>query len=353
MTIDRYLARTILAGFLTVLLVLMSLTLMFTFVTELKRFSDHDFGTLLAFGYALAQLPQLAYVMFPIAVFLGALLGLGNLAANTELVVLRAAGMSLPRLARPVLLTAGLLGVAGFLNSDWLVPFASEKAQQFKQQTRSDSVGAQVEKSVWFKDGARIIHVEQLDAAAQVRGLSAFEFAENGTLLRVERAESATHQQQQWQLRNVQETAFEGEKSAVAKAVRRAWRTTLTPEQMSHFVASPMVFSSYELYQHLNYLKENQLETSDYERVFWERLATPISIVLMGLLALPFVFGPLRSAGAGQRVLVGALLGLSYFVVNQVVGHSGQVYGLSPLVAAFLPTVLLAIVVFFAMRWAR
>lgn len=353
MIIDRYLARTMLAGFLTVLLVLMSLTLMFTFVTELKRFSGHEFGTLLAFGYALAQLPQLAYVMFPIAVFLGALLGLGNLAANSELVVLRAAGMSLPRLARPVLLATGVLAVAGFLNSDLLVPFASDKAEQFKQQARSGNAGARLSKSVWFKDGQRIVHLQQLDAAAQVRGLNAFEFAEDGTLLKAEIAESAIHRQQQWQLNNVQVTAFAGEKTTTEEQAKRTWQTTLTPEQMSHFVASPMVFSFYELHQHLSYLKENQLETSEYERVFWERLASPLSIMLMGLLALPFVFGPLRSAGAGQRVLVGALLGLSYFVVNQIVGHSGQVYGLSPLVAAFLPTVLLAVVVAFAMRWAR
>ena len=119
------------------------------------------------------------------------------------------------------------------------------------------------------------------------------------------------------------------------------------------FAVAPQSFSSYELFQYVRYLHDNRLDASVFEQALWRKAVVPVSIVLMCLLALPFVMGPLRDSGSGQRLVTGVVIGVVYFLANQLFRDSAQLYGLSPLFGAWGPTAVLAVITAFSLRFAR
>ena len=100
-------------------------------------------------------------------------------------------------------------------------------------------------------------------------------------------------------------------------------------------------------------LRSNGLETRAVEVAFWSRLSRSLSTVLLCVLAVAFVFGPLRSAGAGSRTVVGIVVGVAYFLVNRTLESSGDVYGLDPLLVAWAPAAGLAVVTVLALARVR
>ncbi len=83
------------------------------------------------------------------------------------------------------------------------------------------------------------------------------------------------------------------------------------------------------------------------------KLAAPITVIVMMLVAVPFVIGSLRQSGAGQRLFIGVLFGVGFYLVNEVTSSTGLIYGLSPVVTAFLPTAAVAVLVAVRLRSMR
>jgi lipopolysaccharide export system permease protein len=100
-------------------------------------------------------------------------------------------------------------------------------------------------------------------------------------------------------------------------------------------------------------LRASNLDSRRYEIAYWKRLADIVSVVLMTVLALPFVFGGLRSAGTGARLLLGLVIGLSYYVLGQLLASGGEVYGIDPRVVAWAPSAALLVVTAGALTRAR
>jgi lipopolysaccharide export system permease protein len=107
------------------------------------------------------------------------------------------------------------------------------------------------------------------------------------------------------------------------------------------------------LYRYVQQLRANGLESRSWEMALWSRVSLSVSTVLLCMLAVPFVFGPLRSAGAGSRTVIGIIVGVVYFLINRTLENSGDVYGLNPLMVAWAPAVALAIVTAVAIARVR
>ena len=103
----------------------------------------------------------------------------------------------------------------------------------------------------------------------------------------------------------------------------------------------------------MRYLRDNRQDSAPYELALWGKLMAPLATGVMIFLAIPFVFGPLRSVGMGQRVLVGALVGIGFHIMNQTFQQLGLVYGLSPVLSAVLPTGLFLALGIWMMRRVR
>jgi len=105
---------------------------------------------------------------------------------------------------------------------------------------------------------------------------------------------------------------------------------------------SPESLSILGLRRYMDYLGKNGLDTVRFEFALWHKFIYPIATGVMIILAVPMVLGRLKSSGLGQRMIAGAIIGITFHVLNQTSGHLGLVFGLSAALSATVPTILFA-----------
>ncbi len=342
--LDRYIAGTILRAFGVVLLAVGALSLVISFLNEADQLGKGSYGLLDVSLFALLTLPERLQLVMPVVALLGALLGLGGLAAGSELVVVRSAGVSVLRLAGSVavagLLLAGLTGLTG----EWLAPNAMRTAETLRDQARYGPEQVQsVRGGLWLRDQGDVIRIQGSLAEDFLTGVEIYRLDETGRFAALIHAQRARYRDGEWQLEDVQITRFEDNRVTTETQDTRPWSVSLQPSFLRLSVVKPEELSSLGLADYIDYLARNEVATADYRLALWRNLTAPITVFAMCLLALPFAFGSLRSVGAGQRLFVGGLVGVVFFIVNEIAASSGQVYGLPAWLAASWPTLALVV----------
>ncbi|HEX7029398.1 MAG TPA: LPS export ABC transporter permease LptG [Gammaproteobacteria bacterium] len=340
--LDRYLARQVIGATLLVALLLVALSAFLQLLAQLDALTG-DYGLVEAFHFVLLSAPQQLYEMLPMAVLLGSLIGLGQLSSANELMVMRAAGVSILRLARGALLGGAIIALAAFLIGEFVAPSAEQYARSMKSIARMQRVTWLGASGVWARDGHRFVNVRQMLREDELRDVFVYELDDNGELQRMLAADEAHIGSDGWQLRDISITGFTTGGVETRRVERASWETLLSPSLLRLFVVDPDTLSMQGLVRYIGYLERNGLETQRFEQAFWIKLVAPLSVLVMVLLAVPFVFGPMRSVGQGQRVIFGVLIGVGFYVFNLTLAQSGLVFGLNPFVSAWLPTVLFAI----------
>ncbi|NND37553.1 MAG: LPS export ABC transporter permease LptG [Gammaproteobacteria bacterium] len=352
--IRRYLFRSIVAATSLVMSVLMGLAVFLEFVTQLDDIGTGEYGLLQAIIYSFLKLPNIAYQMLPMAVLLGSLLGLGALANHGELVIIRAAGVSMFRLAGSVTMTGVILALITLVLGEYVGPPLDNYARQYRAQAKHANDPVATGKSAWIRDGDTYLNVSRLTDDYRLGGVYLYKMDAEGKLDAVGRADSAgVDAANQWVLSNYNETLFIGNGVKTMQARRSTQANNLSPDLISLTVVRPDGLSGVELWRYVNYLKSNELDSSKYEVAFWSRIAAAVAVAPMTVLALPFVFGRMRSSGAGAKMVVGLFIGLAYFLVARGLADGGQVYELDPIVVAWLPTVALLAATLIALARAR
>lgn len=341
--LERYLARAIVGGSLGALGVLVALSAFVLFVGQTDNVGKGSYTIPKALLFVLASMPQQAYEMFPMAVLMGALLSLGQLAAGNELTVIRASGVSVWRLARALGLGALFLAGTCLAVGELLAPSAERFALALKSNAINQRLTLVDRQGVWAKDGDTFVNVRQMRSDAQLGGVYMYQFDTAGRLVRATHAAGATRTGERWELRDVRETILTPDRSSVAGDPTRGWKSILDPELLDSFIVDYGSLSFVALSRYVDYLRENRLDSGDVEIYLWKRVAQPLDVMLLVMLALPFAFGPLRATGAGQRMVVGIMIGIAFYAASQTLLHSGTVYGLSPFLTNFLPTTILAL----------
>jgi lipopolysaccharide export system permease protein len=107
------------------------------------------------------------------------------------------------------------------------------------------------------------------------------------------------------------------------------------------------------LLTYIDYLKRNHLDSRNYESELWYRVSRTAAVMVMPMLALAFVFGSLRSGGAGARLMIGVAVGLAYYLASEMVANSGQVFNLNPALVSWLPSMALLLVTIIALARIR
>jgi len=351
--LERYLARTIVGGSFAALGVLVALSAFVLFVGQGDNIGKGSYTIGKAIVFVVASMPQTAYEMFPMAVLMGTLLSLGGLAAGNELTVIRASGVSVWRLARALLLGALLLVSVCVGIGELLAPSAERYALALKSNAQSQRLTLVDRQGVWAKDGDTFVNVRQMRSDTELGGVYMYQFDATGRMLRATHARSATRVGERWELREVRDTVLAPDRSSTSTDPTRNWKSILDPELLDSFIVDYGALSFLSLSRYAVYLRENRLDASEVEIYLWKRVAHPLDVLLLVMLALPFAFGPLRSTGAGQRMVVGILVGIVFYAAGQTLLHSGTVYGLSPFLTNFLPTAVLALATGIALQRVR
>lgn len=343
--LDRYLFFAIVRMTMLILSVLLALSTFVSFASQVKRVGTGSYSLPDALAYVALSVPQQAYEMLPLAALLGALLGLGALASNSELIVMRAAGISVWRISRSVVLAGVALGLLAFVLGEFIGPPAEQYAKKQRAQKLHKQLNFAGGQSGWIKDGNLIVNIGELLDGGRAGTIGIYQFDPQGRLMGVAAASSAkVTDDATWHLENYRETRFTPDGVFARKQRMEIRESTLSPELIKLSVVDPDQFSAHRLRQYVNHLRSNNLDSDRYEIAFWSRIANIVSVVLMCVLAVPFVFGSLRSVGAGTRGIVGVLFGVAYYLTSKLLANSGTVYGLDPALTAWLPTIVLAFV---------
>ena len=342
--IDRYLSATIIRMTAIVLLVLLAQSGFVNLVDQLDEIGEGSFSTGDAFFVTVLLLPSIAFEIFPISVLLGTMLGLGSLANHSELIAIRAAGVSIWRFARVGLMTGIMLAAFATLIGEFVAPPAEQFARSHKAQLKEDKPGVSDLAGVWLRDGPRILNILQVQDGKHLAGVFTFDFNDSGQLLTIGRARTAVRLgDTTWRLNDYRATRVDGVIARVEEKDEYTLETKLEADVLEVSVVQPESLSVFDLWDYVKYLNSNGLDTIKYEMALWNRIANVAAVPLMVLLGLPFVFGSVRAGGNGIRLVIGMVIGILYYLANGALANTSAVYEIPAVITAWIPVALLAL----------
>ena len=358
--LDRYIGRSILTTSMLVLLTLVALAGIFGFISELDDVGKGNYTLGAALQYIFLTLPGKAYLLFAPAVLLGSLLGLGAMASNSELTVMRAAGISNGRIIRAVLLTGVALMLLIALLGETIMPKAEQIAEEIRLTALEERLSVKGRNGLWIKSGPRYVNISTVMPDFTLLGVHIHEF-EGVELVRSIRAARAVRvdaaNSKDWTLQDVEMTTFNSEVVQTTQNSVQLWSditgnsgnqanlpSLISVDVLKSLKGSAESLSARNLYDQMQYLKENQLDSRSIELAFWTKIASPLATMVMLMLSLPFVFASQRSGGAGQKIFIGIMLGIIYVLVNKLLTQLALANGMTPFVSAALPLVCFLVV---------
>ena len=345
--LERYIGSTVAMSVVTVTIVISALFVLIGFAGEFDKIGSANYTMLKAAQYTLLLLPDRIYEFFPLATLLGSILGLGALANSSELIVIRAAGVSVFRIVVAIMKTALLLMVAAFIIGEVIAPPALQYAKLQRVKALSKDISLNTQYGLWARDGRTYIHVRRANNEGKLFDIVLYQLNEEQQLKQMLSAKTAVFSGDQWQLNDIEQTDISLQGIKVSQFKTMKWKTLLDPELVSIVTFEPSKLSIWKLGGYINYLKDNGLETAQYELALWSKIVMPLTIAAMVLLAVPYVLGSLRKTSIGQQILIGFLVGLTFFIGNRLLGQVSIVYNYHPVVGALVPT----LVVFLGAFW--
>lgn len=351
--LNQYLMRTILTSTALVLVVLLALAGLFDFIAELDD-TQGRYQTPQAILYAVLRLPNLAFQMLPVAALIGSLLGLGALAGNSEIVVMRSAGLSVVQLSGMVALSGLVMLVMTGLIGEYIGPPLDLYARNMRMEALHEKGDDRLGNATWVKDGPVYLHLERVNSEFEFGSIYLYRFDEDNRLSSIAKAEnSGIDDDDNWILENLRETKFKDDGVQVAESSVTVESFEVNAELLGSSLAKPLSLSARGLLVYIDYLKRNSLDASRYESELWYRVSRTLAVLIMPILALAFVFGSLRTGGAGGRLMIGVIVGLAYYLASETLANSGQVFNLNPVLMNWLPFAALLLVTIVALARIR
>ena len=337
--LDRYIASHVLLAILAVLGIIVGLSLLFAFIDELGDV-EGQYGLGDAGWSVLLTTPRRGYEMLPMAALIGCLIGLGNLASHSELTVMRAAGVSLRRIVWSVMKPMLLVMVIGLGIGEYVAPWSENIAQASRSMAQGGGEAQSSKHGVWHLQGREVVHINSVQPGGVLIGVTRYLFDENRRMLEASFARRGEFSGERWELEDVATTHFEERSTRVEQQERMPWDIELAPELLHTLVVEPDALSITGLWHYAGYLAAQGLDSGRYWLAFWTKLAQPLVTAALVLLAISFIFGPLRSVTLGQRIFTGVLVGFVFRIGQDLLGPSSLVFGFSPLLAVAVPALI-------------
>ncbi|MEX1220994.1 MAG: LPS export ABC transporter permease LptG [Idiomarina sp.] len=348
--LDQYIGKTVLKTSLLSLAVLTGLSCLIRFVEQLKSVGEGSYSIVNAGVFVLYSLPRDLEVFFPMAALLGGLIGVGMLASNSELVVMMAAGRSRLNIVSSVMKSAVVMMVAVMAIGEWVAPAMESQGRELRARAISGGSLISSQRGVWAKDGYHFVNIAEVEDTGNISGLVIYRFDENRQLNSIVQGQRAVFTGTSWRLRDVTITELLAERIETETINSWTWKSSLTPDKLGVVTVKPESLSVRGLLDYLDYLSANNQAAERYELALWRKLLAPVTVAVMLLVALSFIFGPLRSTTMGARILLGVITGFGFHVSNEIFGPLAQVYALPPLAGALLPSLLFASIAVWMMR---
>ena len=347
-----YVARSVLASVLGVLAILVGIDALSAFINETKIINDKytyvDGLTVIGM-----TLPSRIYEFIPFASLIGCLIGLGALAGNSELVIMRASGVSLLRIVWFVMRPTLLVICIGVLLAEYLVPYADQSATTYRALKRSGQVETRFQSNLWNKEGTEFMHFNIVAPGGELLyGVTRYQFDEQRNLKQASFSRSATFFQDHWLEEDVSITHIDPNSTRVEQQVQRRWNTDLSPGLLNLIAVPKESLSIRGLKNYAEYLQNQGQDAQPYWLEFWNKALQPLSVLSLVLVAISFIFGPLRQVTMGFRIFTGVIFGMTFWISQQMLGPSSLVYEFQPVIAVLVPITVFMLIGMWLLRRA-
>jgi len=348
--LDRYIMRNFLLGMVPVLLLLLVLFSFMALAEELEDVGQGTFTQFDAFMVVLYTAPRRIVDLLPVTTLVGGLMGLGIMANHQELIAARVSGMSQPRMALPIfVLTIGLVVVVLLMQS-FLIPFSERTANRLRAHVLVETdvhTGEGVE--FWTRSGNNYVRVNDVRLGRLPSNIEIYTTDAKGRFKRLIEARSAyITGGDYWLLRDVLLTTIDGLVVHAEKRDELEWPGLLSSRQASILVLPLEALAPLDLSRLIDFQRDNGLDTHRYRVVWWQQVSITLAVIGMGLMALPLLMGSTRTISASQRVVLGGLVGIGFYLLQQVAGHMSSLFQLNPPITIMTPGVLLLAVAIYA-----
>lgn len=341
--LHRHIGSTVIAMTGLVVLVIAGLQIFIGFIAELHGIGWRQYNAFRALAFVIMSLPHDIYPLFPAAALIGCLIGLGRLASQSELIVMRAAGVSKFQITASVMRAAIIMLVISTLIGEWVAPHVKDFAEQYKFKAQNGREFSSISRfGFWIRSGDNFIHIDRALPSGDLSGVLRYNFKQQ-QLITASAAKSGTKKNGQWIFTDVTETSFQPKLVTTQHYGQQAWPLSINPKLLVNAArVDPDETTLLGLYQYINYLKSTSLSSNSAEFNFWARLLQPLMTLVMIALGIPFIFGPLRTMTMGLRIVIGVAIGFGFYTLNEFLGPFSLVYNVPPLWAAASPVILFA-----------
>jgi len=336
--LDLYMGKVIASTTFITLSVFVSLSSIIKFVEQMNLVGRGNYDLSHAALFVLYAVPRDVEVFFPMSTLIGGLIGIGMMASNSELVVMQAAGLSRLDIIKSVMKTAVIMILVSMAIGEWLAPQGEAASRQVRAQAISGGSLVSSKNGMWAKDGDYFVHIAEVEDEGVLKNIQIYRFNDDLKLDSWLSAQRALYDEDHWRLLNVIETTVNDQDVISVNIEEKIWQSSLTPNKLS--VITPESLSLSGLSEYLDYLADNDQDTSRYLLAFWRKIVQPFTVAVMLFVALSFIFGPLRSVSMGARIIMGVATGILFHISNQVMGSMSLVYQLPPILGAIMPIVL-------------
>jgi lipopolysaccharide export system permease protein len=347
--LDRYLAMAVITGTLITLAALLPLLGIFILADEMDDMGTNAYGFSSALMYVTLSLPRYAYQLFPIATLIGALVGLGLLASRSELVAMRAAGVSIARIVQGAMAGGVALAIAALVVGEGVAPLTDQHALALRSNAQSEQDLQITEHGFWARDDNSFVNVQQVLPDARLQDIFIFELEDN-RLIATTHAQEAHYENDKWILNGIARSHIDNDSVRTEYLEQDSWRSLIDPALLKVIVVEPRSLPIWGLWRYLRFLDKSEQDSGPYQVAFWGKLVHPLLVLAMIFVSIPVLLGSARSTGLGMKIFAGILIGIAFYLVNRTFTYLALLYGLNPALAAFFPPALFVLTALWILR---
>lgn len=346
-TLTIYLAKMFVIRILAVLVMLVLVLMMMDLLSESGRIlatKGNGQGELLT--YASLRVPQLIARFLPYSVLLATLITLVGLNQNSEVIAMKAAGLSAHQVLAPLVLTAAVISLASFAFNERFVArsTATLKAWQANEYGPVPPDSG-VRANVYVTDGKDILSAASVigeGTRMRMRGVTFYERSADGMIIAQIVAPTAAYANPGWRLEGARR--FEVQGATTTSLAPLVVAPGITPQQIELSRVDPETKTFWTLTESIRRYEDAGRNSDELRTSWWHKLSAPLSVALMPILGSIAAFGLARSGQLFVRALIGMALGFAYFVVDNAALAMGGFGGYPPLLAAFAPFLLFLLI---------
>jgi lipopolysaccharide export system permease protein len=371
----RYFASEVYRAVLFALVAFLGLFAFFDLMNELGSIGRGPYRIEHAFLHVMLGLPSYAYELMPIVALIGTIYVMAQFAARSEFTVMRASSLSMGRALKIVIRIGLVLAVLTFILGEFIAPKCNDFRETFKRRIQGSALSAEFRSGLWAKDlirdpvtqqvtGSRFLNARKIEADGTVSGVALFEFDQRMRMVaRIVAARAGFLGDGGWLLSSVEEIRFNSDLAGLGgrqpalirhrKLDSLQIQSDITPDILAVMLADPKLMSALDLAQFSRHLKINNQRSEPYDIALWKKLLYPGALIVMMILALPFAYLQARSGGLSLKVFAGIMIGMGFFLVNNLFSHLGLINTWPPFATAILPSLLFLLAAIAALWWVE